>query len=663
MTQASEGYRYPGSHPFQDTDLDRILFRGRKTEANALLHLILSERLVVFFGKSGMGKTSLLHTGVFHELRARGFLPIPIRFHDPQRSPVDQLLRRASAVAEGGASDEDPGETRVGRATLWEFFKQAEFWSSDDRLMSPVLVLDQFEELFATFSEEQRKALRTQLADLVRGQMPEELRRVRGGSVQPHPDEAAPDVRIVISIREDYLAHLDELAEAIPGILRSRYRLVPLRRDQARIAIEEPARVESEEIRVPAFAYAPEAVDAIIGFLGRQGAGVRATAADEVEPFQLQLLCKHVERTIVSRAPQESGTLQVYDGEDLGGERGMRQIMQNFYDDQVAQVPVRHRARARRLCERRLIQKPGKRVSLPRELIETSYHVPGHVLSRLVDLRLLRLESREGTDYYELSHDTLVVPILDSARRRRARRRLAYSLSVFLLLVLAAAARLLKSPTAWQSHEQEGYRRLAKGDLEEALRHFEAAIALSGRSPTLVAAVGDAHLADKGYDEAIKHYDEAARRDGSLGRQRFANAANALQDSGRPSTARMFYLEALERFPRDVGLRNDFGVLLAQTRNYPDAASAFRQAIELDSTYAVAHGNLAAVLTLWGDSAAADTHERRVAKLSPAIASRRSEKCTAPRITRSQKKSGVCLLRSRDTASAAVRRSLRGRGQ
>lgn len=660
MTQALDSYRYPGSHPFQDTDLDRLLFRGRESEANALLHLILSERLVVLFGKSGMGKTSLLNAGVFHDLRARGFLPVPVRFHDPRRSPVEQLLQQVGAVAEGGASDGNLEDDGTGRATLWQFFKQAEFWSSDDRLMSPVLVLDQFEELFVSFHEDQRKAFAVQLADLIRGQMPEELRIARGDSKGPL-DETAPDVRIVISLREDYLAYLDELADVIPGILRSRYRLVPLRRDQARIAIEEPALVESQEIQIPAFAYAPRAVEAIIGFLARQGAGARARTRDEVEPFQLQLLCKHVERTIVARSPQESGTIQVYNGEDLGGERGMRQIMQNFYDDQVAQVPRRYRGNVRRLCERRLVQKPGKRVSLPKELIESSFHVPRQVLSNLVNLRLLRLETRGGTDYYELSHDTLVEPILDSAGRHRARRRALYFLPIVLLMV-AAGGYLLRPPAGWQYHEQEGHRQLAAGKSMEALRHFEAAMVHGGRSPALVAAVGDAHLAQRSYDEAIDHYNEAARRDSIFG-GRLVEAARALDDSGKRRTAQMFYAEALERFPRDADLRNDVGVLLFALKDTAAADSAFRHSIELDSTYALAHGNLSAVLTLLGrDSATAAAHRRRELELAPVIAVRRPHECSERLTAEEAKRSRVCLLRSRDVAGTGATRIRSGRG-
>ena len=49
--------RYPGIRPFQDTEIDQAVFKGRPDEIQQLLHLILAEKLVVLFAKSGVGKS------------------------------------------------------------------------------------------------------------------------------------------------------------------------------------------------------------------------------------------------------------------------------------------------------------------------------------------------------------------------------------------------------------------------------------------------------------------------------------------------------------------------------------------------------------------------------------------------------------------------------
>ena len=81
-------YRYPGAPPFEDTDLDRRLFRGRADEADTVLHSILSTNLFLLYAESGLGKTSLLNAGVLHELRTRGHWPVSVRLNDVTGSPA-----------------------------------------------------------------------------------------------------------------------------------------------------------------------------------------------------------------------------------------------------------------------------------------------------------------------------------------------------------------------------------------------------------------------------------------------------------------------------------------------------------------------------------------------------------------------------------------------
>ena len=62
-------YRYPGSPPFRDVDLDRRLFKGRDEEAKKVFHSILSADVFLLYAVSGMGKSSLLNAGVMYRLR------------------------------------------------------------------------------------------------------------------------------------------------------------------------------------------------------------------------------------------------------------------------------------------------------------------------------------------------------------------------------------------------------------------------------------------------------------------------------------------------------------------------------------------------------------------------------------------------------------------
>ena len=68
-------------------------FNGRSAEIEELTRRIVDEPLTVLFGRSGLGKSSLLKAGVFPRLRELGFVPIYIRLHfrDAQLGLTEQV--------------------------------------------------------------------------------------------------------------------------------------------------------------------------------------------------------------------------------------------------------------------------------------------------------------------------------------------------------------------------------------------------------------------------------------------------------------------------------------------------------------------------------------------------------------------------------------------
>ncbi len=449
------GYRYPGSRPFQDTPLDRKLFWGREHETNALLHLVLAEKMVVVFARSGLGKSSLINAGLLEPLRRRDYFPIVARINDPEHGPlhtlyrdIEEAFRKARlelCTVPGGRLESDYGLVCQGslpprgelsehccrrRIPLWLFWKELELWRGDV-LLEPTLILDQFEELFTLQPPAQRDAFVEQLADLTRGRLPSTApgKPEDGARHSGIDDEqlAGPDLKLLLSMREDWLGSLEELVPKIPGILNTRFRLEPLRREQARQAIVGPAAMADEDIAEAGFSYTDEAVDAILGFLCRHSVRGELVPTDEVAPSQLQLVCQHLEGLV--RQPGHAASISL---DDLGGAAGnvaevLGAILEQYYDAQTWRAAGRLRRRAiRELCEDGLMI-DGRRISLDRRAILSRYRLQDRELQRLTDAHLLRAVPRLDSVYYELSHDTLVQPILRSRakRRRRERRRLA----------------------------------------------------------------------------------------------------------------------------------------------------------------------------------------------------------------------------------------------
>ena len=89
---------WPGLAPFDERD--RTFFHGRDAEAAELLRLVRREPLTVLFGRSGLGKTSLLKAGLFPALRDEDFLPVYVRLDHAEAAPplVEQVLRELQAA-------------------------------------------------------------------------------------------------------------------------------------------------------------------------------------------------------------------------------------------------------------------------------------------------------------------------------------------------------------------------------------------------------------------------------------------------------------------------------------------------------------------------------------------------------------------------------------
>jgi hypothetical protein len=186
--------RYPGAQPFSDDDFSRKVFFGRENAARVLTK-ILANHVVTVYARSGLGKTSLLKAGVASRLREEGCLPLFVRVNDANSGPFRALLETIPGEAARQDIEYVPGRSE----SLWSFFKTAEFWR-EDLLLTPVLMLDQFEELFTLQSENARGRFLDELSYLIRG-------------VGPPPDEETPlgeklserppVVHIVLSLRDD----------------------------------------------------------------------------------------------------------------------------------------------------------------------------------------------------------------------------------------------------------------------------------------------------------------------------------------------------------------------------------------------------------------------------------------------------------------------------
>ena len=447
-------YRYPGPESFQDDDTDSHLFFGREREVAEVFNRLLANKLLVLYAKSGLGKTSLLQAGLFPLLRAHGYVPLRLRFNLRKDQFIDELRTAIKAqptnasltatltsVTNGTASDllvavlkqavlesceQQAIDITEGEGdSFWEYFTSGLF-SKGDRFLTPVLILDQFEEIFTLQNADYRLHLGRQLGYLATGQQPERVREQRLPST-------APQVLILISLREDAVGALQELAPQLPGILSQRLRLTELDRARARDAIIKPSTITDRWFMSMPFSYAthPDTATAMLDYLSgpTQGESVPEVSAHNIEPFQLQLLCRHIEQQVIThQATQKTITVDV--DNYLGGRAGMAQVIKTFYQNALTALGWRSRLKARQLCEQGLLNPEGRRESLSKSQIERSYGLSPAVLNTLVDQKVLRREARLGSHAYELTHDSLANAVFELRAQQQKRRRIVSAAAI-----------------------------------------------------------------------------------------------------------------------------------------------------------------------------------------------------------------------------------------
>jgi hypothetical protein len=386
----------------------RAYFHGREDETAELCRRIQRKLLTVLFGQSGLGKTSLVRAGVVPKLRAEGFCPVYVRIDYAPGSPApSEQIKQAIFKASAAAGVWTRAGTAVQGESLWEFLHHRGDLLRDPvgRTLMPLLIFDQFEEIFTLGQADdagrhRAKEFLADLADLVENRPPAALEaRIEDDDKAAEDfDFARADYRVLIALREDYLAHLESVKGSMPSITQNRMRLARMNGEQALTAVIKPGgKLVSQEI-----------AEAIVRFV----AGGSELANAEVEPSLLSLVCRELNTVRQSQGRSEISA------DLLAGSRDT--ILSEFYERALADQP----AGVRRVIEDHLLTESGYRESLGEERVLKELAEAGaspDALPTLVNRRLLRIEERLDMRRVELTHDVLCGVVLASRNLRHER--------------------------------------------------------------------------------------------------------------------------------------------------------------------------------------------------------------------------------------------------
>jgi serine/threonine protein kinase len=362
-----DGNPFAGLAAFQEADADR--FFGRTRDIDQVVAQLRSRPLVAVVGPSGVGKSSLIRAGVIPALKrsGEGWDACVVR---PGRQPLAALagaLAQVSTARDGvpeGAIDVERLRTEPGYLGAQLRARAA------SKLRRILVFVDQFEELYTLGTPaSERAAFLACLAGMA--------------------DDAASPLRVVLSMRSDFLDRLAEDRQFGAEVTRGLVLLPPMGREGLREALTRP--VEAVELRFESAALVDRMVDALETTVGALPL-LQFTAARLWE-------LRDVERRLLTEASYEQ----------IAGVAG---ALASHADAVLAGMSSQQQALARTVFER-LVTPERTRALVSMAELRALHRDPDAVddlIQHLAAMRLVVIESgAEGADHtVELVHESLI---------------------------------------------------------------------------------------------------------------------------------------------------------------------------------------------------------------------------------------------------------------
>ena len=427
------------------TEADAEDFKGRDKAIKEVINLIQTGELTTIYAMSGDGKSSLIHAGLYPEMRAREWFPIEIRFGQKEYSqpdffkynevigctpfekwmveeiskeanklqltsyiPNDIILTEAQGTSELKASE-------IVMHTLWWTLRAKEFSRDGEDCLPhqfcPVLVFDQFEEVinypdnrlwtesfFRFLQEITNEIPPVRILDMLKEQYGETV----GGYVNRLLLSARQiRFKILFALRKEFIGALDYWTQQefyIPALSRNRYCLLPLKPKEAETVVQYRISTSGKEISKEKWIQLVDAAKESEG----ENKGL-------VSPLILSVLIDELDR------------LSINEIEGLRAEV----ILRKFYERQIALVGFKNRQII--ILENALVDNSGRRRPyLPIEDeklsgLDFSYRNKTKLTKMDKELHIIRCTSIHGKTHIELVHDRLADVIV--TRRNDIKKR------------------------------------------------------------------------------------------------------------------------------------------------------------------------------------------------------------------------------------------------
>jgi tetratricopeptide (TPR) repeat protein len=499
---------YVGLRPFRGRDRHR--FFGREEDARRVAELWLTHGLLIVYGPSGVGRTSLLHAGVLPRLAAghADVLPIgrlspPIGSSGASSQPSNPGHRSLSfSLLSSWAPEADPRDLHA--LSVEDFLRSRAPRSDDQGQLLPILAaIDGVEQLFTEPTDRQRRW------EAFFGQLQQAAR-------------AVPQLRLLLSITDKSLPRLLPFEARLTTRGRTRYALRPLNSAEALAAVVRPLVGSGRRFGSGVAEHLVAGLDA--------ASDQRPRPAGSVDPTALQLTCATMWQTLPPATT-------VIARENLPARRD---VESRLFDacatavDQVAAETAVSVAELWHWLADSFVTAGGSRAVVDEDVSQTAGQ-PLSVARAFVHRDLLHQEIRFGGRWFELAHDRLIGAVRRGAELTRAPTQARPT---------SAAATLRTAENAYASGDLAAAEAFAASALRGGTNDHRTSAEAQMLLGMVCSRQGDLANAEEHYRSAIELFallgDEGSvgQAQGGLGRvllatDQFAAAAAALQAATR----------------------------------------------------------------------------------------------------------------------------------
>lgn len=387
-------------YPFKFLDSydreDRGIFFGREEEINTLYEMVFQSTVILVYGASGTGKTSLINCGLAGKFQPHDWLDLMIR----RGSDINASLEKALNDAGGNSTsqidtnwhDEWSDEPAIDVTTLSPVARSIK--AVYQKSFRPVyLIFDQFEELFILGTAAEQKLFIKTVQDILLSEQP---------------------VKLIFCIREEFLGYLFEFEKAVPQLLRKKLRIEPMNLEKVKQVIVGATEYEGSIIRLKA----GESTQIAEGIFEKiKGKGQSLT-------IQLPFLQVFLDKFYLKISGDESREAEVeFSMQQLNGMGEIGDVLVNFLEEQVTRISKELKIKYPSLSPETTwkilspfstlegTKQPINKKELYGRLPDFNVTMIDEVVDAFTKSRILRYN--EAMDMFEIAHDALARPIAE----------------------------------------------------------------------------------------------------------------------------------------------------------------------------------------------------------------------------------------------------------